>query len=98
MNKMQRKVEKVFGLPWGQLAEKTKALKLEYERLLNSPSRRVREQAIGFKDDISKGAVRLYYTTNDNAQGGVKNGGGRGWYISGPVTVGCVRSTLVAND
>ena len=80
------------------MAVETKALKIEYERLLNSRSRKERESSIGFQDAIVKGDLRLYYTTNTNAQGGRSNGGGRGWYIIGPAHPGISRSELVLAD
>lgn len=95
--KLQQKVIEVFG-PWDQIAKWTKERKLEYDRLLNSRSRKERSQTIGFQDALVRGALRFYYTTNDNAQGGRSNGGGRGWYVSGPVTPGCYQSKLVMPD
>ena len=98
MNTLQQKAVEIFERPWDEMARWTKAKKLEYEHLLGSSSRKERAKVIGFQDDIVNGAVRLYYTNNTNAQGGRSNGGGRGWYISGPVTPGCVRSELVLAD
>jgi len=98
MNKLQLKVVEIFGRPWDELAAETKAMKLEYERLLDSPKRTERAKVIGFKDDIQKDGVRLYYTTNTNAQGGRDNGGGRGWYIGGKLKPGLYNSYLVLAD
>lgn len=33
-------------------------------------------------EQIKVGNVRLFFTNNDNYCGGIKNGYGRGWYIS----------------
>lgn len=98
MNKLQQKAVEIFDRPWDEMAAWTKRKKLEYERLLNAQTRAERAKTIGFKDEIVKGAVRLYYTNNANAQGGRDNGGGRGWYISGPVSPGCFDSYLVLAD
>lgn len=98
MNKLQLKVVEIFGRSWDEMAAETKAMKLEYERLLNSSKRAERARTIGFQDDIEKDGIRLYYTTNTNAQGGRSNGGGRGWYISGRIKPGIHESYLVLAD
>lgn len=98
MNKLQLKTVEVFGRPWDEMAAETKAMKMEYERLLNSSKRAEREKVIGFRDEIKKGEIRLYYTNNENAQGGYDNGGGRGWYISGPTHPGIYGAYRVLAD
>lgn len=98
MNPLQKKAVDIIGRPWDEIAAETKRLKLEYERLLNSSSSKERERAIGFRDDIRKGVFRFCYTNNSNAQGGRSNGGGRGWYASDPIAIGCVRTDLVLAD
>jgi hypothetical protein len=98
MNKLQLKAVEIFERPWDEMAAETKELKLQYERLLNSSKRSERAQTIGFRDDLEKNGVRLFYTTNTNAQGGRSNGGGRGWYISGRTKPGIVESYLVLAD
>lgn len=98
MNKLQSKVVEIFGRPWDEMAAEVKELKLEYERLQTSRKRDERMSSIGFRDDIRKGNIRLFYTTNTNAQGGRSNGGGRGWYISGPTSPGCYNAYLVLAD
>ena len=100
MNKtLIAKVEGIFERPWNELALATKAMKLAYEAKLNSNSRKERMESIGMQDGIEKGRVRLFYTTNTNAQGGISNGGGRGWYVSGPVGPGMMfRSDCILND
>ncbi len=100
MNKtLIAKVEGIFGRPWNELALATKTMKLAYEAKLNSNSRKERMETIGMQDEFVEGRIRLFYTTNTNAQGGISNGGGRGWYVSGPVGPGMmVRSELLKND
>ena len=98
MNKLQLKAVEIFGRPWDEMAAEVKELKLQYERLLNSSKRSERAKVIGFQDAIEKNGVRLFYTTNTNAQGGRSNGGGRGWYIGGKIKPGISESYLVLTD
>jgi hypothetical protein len=101
MNKQQTiaKLVEIFGKPWDELKKVTKDQKMEYERLLNSPKRSDREKSIGFHDGIESGRVRLFYTNNENAQGGKRNGGGKGWYVSFPKGSGMMYgSELLESD
>jgi hypothetical protein len=98
MNQLQQKVVEIFERPWDDIAGEAKRLMLQHERLLNSPSRKERAKIIGFNFFIQRGAVKFYYSDNANTWGGPANGGGRGWYVRAPRTVGCQHSERVLAD
>lgn len=98
MNILQQKVMDIFGRPWDELAKEAKALMLEHDRLLNAQTRKERAKIIGFNYFIQRGAVKFYYSNNPNTWGGPANGGGCGWYVRAPRTVGCEHSERVLLD
>ena len=93
-------VERIFGEDIETLFVRAKELALTYERYLNMSRAQQRKQYPNglWESDIQKGRIRLSYSTNPNTWGGIKNGGGKGWYLSGPVNPGIVDSIKLRSD
>ncbi len=93
-------VERIFGEDIETLFARAKKLALAYDRYLNmSRAQQRKEYPNGlFESDIQKDRIRLYYSVNPNTWGGIKNGGGIGWYLSGPVKPGIVDAIKLRSD
>ena len=98
--KIIKEVERIFGEDIETLFARAKKLAIEYDRYLNmSRARQKKEYPNGlWESDIQVGRMRLSYSLNPNTWGGIQNGGGIGWYLSGPVKPGISDSIKLRSD
>ncbi len=98
--KLIAEVERIFGEDIETLFARAKKLAIEYEKYLGmSRSQQKKNYPDGlWESDIQMGRIRISYSLNPNTWGGLSNGGGIGWYLSGPVKPGIVDSVRLRSD